>query len=609
MSLNRIREKVNLLIYPGKNKVLGRMKGASMLVSIFAILLVIYYYGFPQTDASRTLLQQLIGVTFAFYIFHYFIRWFYDFEPLAFLKKTWFEGLLMGLLVVEGISFNLFDTLLLPQVFSQLGFGNSSAFTVVFVQGYLLTVVGVEVFQGAAIIPNIKLNPAMIFALSFVLLIAGGTGLLMLPEMTVQAGSMPFLDALFTSTSATCVTGLIVEDTGTFFSFKGHVVLLLLMKLGGLNIVSFALIMAILTRVGVGLKQHAIIEDFITSESIYNARTMLIRIFSLSILIELLGALAVYALITPDVPLATTGDKVFFSLFHSVSAFNNAGFSTFTDGMYSEFMQHNFLLHVVIGGLIFAGAIGFTTIFDLFSIQKLRDRLAHPWKMPHISSRIAINVYVGLALVGAAAFFLLEANNSLEGMTSINRVITSLFQSISARSAGFNTVDVHHLTLPVLILLVFFMFIGGSTYSTAGGIKTSTFALLTLSAYSTIRGKKNIEVYKRTIPNDILLKAYAVFLFNVGAILVGIFALSITEQHILNMPDRSVIDLIFEEVSAFSTCGLSTGITPFLSPAGKTIVVLSMFIGRIGTLTVAFALSKRVLSSDYKYPDEHIMVG
>jgi Trk-type K+ transport system membrane component len=191
----------------------------------------------------------------------------------------------------------------------------------------------------------------------------------------------------------------------------------------------------------------------------------------------------------------------------------------------------------------------------------------------------------------------------------IEKTIIALFQSVSVRSAGFNTADIFGLSTATIFMLIFMMFIGGNTFSTAGGIKTSTFALICINTWSIIRGKKKVEVLRRTIPNDDMLKAFTVLVTFSAGMLICIYALCITEKHILDMPDRGLIDLIFEEVSAFSTCGLSTGVTGMLSDSGKVILAISMFIGRLGTLSIIFAFSRKIISTNYSYPEEHIMVG
>lgn len=609
MDIRSIREQINLFIYNSKAKNLRRLKLLSILVSMIAIGSLFYYHGFAHNKEMARTLQRIVEISFGFYVLHYFAKVFYDFSPRQFIKDNWFEGIMVLLLILEGISFNVFDTLILQTIFASIGFESMAALGVVFLQLYLFIVVVLELSDNTNIISNIKLHPSSIFIASFLVLCGVGTVLLMMPEMTVQQGSMRFVDALFTSVSATCVTGLIVVDTATFFTYKGHLVIMLLMKLGGLNIVSFAYLAAFLNRAGFGLKQDDIIEDFITKDALFNAKGMLIKVFTLSVVIELVGGLLIYLLVTPDMPFESEGDKFFFGIFHSISAFNNGGFSTFTDGMYSVFIREAYLMHVVVALLILLGAFGFTVMFDLFTPSKMRDRLKHPWKRPHMSTILAVRTHLILIAIGAVLYLMAEWNTTLSDQNFVEKGVVAMFQSVSVRSAGLNTADIFSLSTATIFMLIFMMFVGGNTFSTAGGIKTSTFALICINTWSIIRGKKNVEVLGRTIPNDDMLKAFTVLVTFGGGMLICIYALCLTEEHILAMPDRGLIDLIFEEVSAFSTCGLSTGITSMLSDSGKIILSVSMFIGRLGTLSIIFAFSRKIISTNYSYPEEHLMVG
>jgi len=609
VDLRPIREQINLFIYNSKLKNLRRLKIVSFIISIVAIGSLFSYHGYDHDAETARMLQWIVEASFGYYVFHYLVKVFYDFSPRQYIRKNWFEGIMVLWLLIEGLSYNLFDVLLIETLFNSLGLSSLAALSVVLIQFYLFIVVFLELSDNTNLISNIKLHPSTIFIFSFLVIIAGGTILLMMPEMTVEEGHMGFIDALFTSVSATCVTGLIVEDTGTFFTYKGLMVIMLLMKLGGLNIVSFAYLAAFLNRVGFGLKQDDIIEDFITKDAFFNAKGMLVKVFVLSAVIEIVGGLLIYFLITPDMPFDSEGDKFFFGIFHSISAFNNGGFSTVTDGMYAPFMREAYLIHLVVAGLILLGAFGFTVLFDLFSPSKMRERLRHPWKRPHMSTILAVRTHMILIGVGIVLYLVAEWNTTLDGHSFVEKSIIALFQSISVRSAGLNTADIFSLSTATIFMLIFMMFVGGNTFSTAGGIKTSTFALICINTWSIIKGKKNVEVLGRTIPNDDVLKAFTVLMtFGIG-MLVCVYALTLTEQHILDMPDRGFIDLVFEEVSAFSTCGLSTGITGMLSDSGKLILIVSMFIGRLGTLSIIFAFARKIISTNYAYPEEHIMVG
>lgn len=609
MGIREIRELVNLKIYDSKIRVLKWLNLSSLVVSLFSLGNIVYYYGFKHTQEEADLLFLFTQGSFAFYIIRYFIRVFYDFHPLHFIRKNWFEGLLITLLIVDAISYNVTGQLIIQQFFSNIGFKSFAGISNLLLQSYILVMVGVELKSEYSFFPKIKTNPANIFLLTFVILIMIGTMLLMLPEMTVQEGSMSFIDALFTSTSATCVTGLIVVDTATYFSFKGHLVILLLMKLGGLNIISFGAFTAFFAKFGLGIKQHSVVEDFMFQENIFSSKSLLGKIILGSIIFELVGTLAIFYLTMNRFQNADMGDNLFFSIFHSVSAFNNAGFSTITDGMLHESVKDFYLLHVVLATLIFFGALGFITFFDLFSISKLRERLKYQWKKPKLGTLLNLYTTSALVIVGAIFFFIFEYKKNMAGYSFIDTTITSLFQSITLRTAGFSTVDFGAMSVPFLTVSIVMMFIGGSSSSTAGGIKTSTFSLMALSAYSTLKGKKYIEIFHRRISQDILFRAFSIFFFSLSSIMIGTFILSITETHILEAENRTFLDLLFEEVSAFSTVGLTTGITPMMSTAGKLTLIASMFVGRVGTLTIGFALSRTIQSRNYKYPEEHLLVG
>lgn len=608
MTFREFRERANLLLYSHKEQVLRIGRILNILVSLTAVSTLVYYYGFEHDKATEELLLGVIKGSFVFYVLHYLTRFIYDFQPIEFLRRSWFEGLIMFLLTVEGIAYNLFDTLVLERVAEALGIETFTGLSALFIQLYILTVVIIGIGRGGAAIPRFKLNPALIFIASFALIISVGTGLLMLPEMTYPKGSMNFLDALFTSTSATCVTGLMVEDTPTFFTFKGQVVLLILIKLGGLNIIAFGSFLALAARFGLRVKQHEVIEDFVNKDSFLSAKGMVGKVVIWSTAIELIGAALMFLFWDDGIPFKSNGDRAFYSVFHSVSAFNNAGISLFTDGLYNEMVRYNYYIHWMVTILVFVGALGMVAVFDLFDPKNLRERMRAPWKRIGFMTKIALYFSLGLVIVGSVLYYILEYNNTLAPYGQFGKVTEAVFQSVT-RTSGFNTVDIGAVGIPGLFMLIVLMFIGSSSSSTGGGIKTSTFAIVAADVLATIRGATNTELFRRTIPNVLKSRAYSVLLFFIVFDVIGIFLLSITEAHILEMPGRGLIDLAFEEVSALGTVGLSTGITSLLSAPGKLIIIVSMFIGRVGTLTVAFAVGVRLISKDYRYPEGHTMVG
>jgi len=593
----------NAFVYDSKDKVLLVSKTLLGIFSLCAMALVIYELGFPLNPEEETNVLFGFSVIFGFFAFNYFLNLFYTFERIDFLKSSWFEGSVMLFIISSGLYDTITDQHLFEQIFIRIGIEHSEQIYRVFVTLAILYFVGLNFVKASTILNNLTLKPAITFILSFIFLIAIGTGLLMLPQMTTVEGSADFMSAFFTSVSASCVTGLIVQDTATYFTLKGLLVIMLLMQFGGIGMVSFATFFATFMKKGVGLKQQLIIQDYLASESLFSAKGLLRQVIGITLTIEAIASIFIFFSWGEDIPFDDLTQRIFYSIFHGISAFCNAGFSLFSNSLYEESIRNSYLLHIVIGVTIIIGGLGFSSIQDLFSPKALQERLHRPWKDWKISTKVAVHTSLALIAIGMALFFLTEHNGVMKNMGAFESITAAFFQSVTTRTAGFNTVDFSQLTVATLIFMIFLMFIGASSGSTGGGIKTSTFLLIANSAIATIRGKKNVELGKRSISTDLLGKAYSIFVFACTFNLIMIFVLSITD------PGISIIQIVFEQVSAFATVGLSTGITAELSLAGKTLIIASMFIGRIGTLTLALALSTRVSSNSFKYPSAYIMIG
>ena len=608
MKLQEIRERINVFLYGSKEQVLSALKLFNLVVSTSALFVLAIYYGYPNESSTSTQLLGFVKGTFAFYVVQYITRILYDYHPLRFIRKTWFEAAVMSVLIIEGASDLLTGELLISRFSASIGFNSISDFSTLFIQGYFFTVVVAELIREGSVLPRVRLNPAIIFIMSFLGIVTTGTVLLMLPEMTTVPGSMNFIDALFTSTSATCVTGLMVVDTVTFFSYKGQVVLLILIQLGGLNLIAFGSFLVLASKFGLGVRQHEVIEDFVNKDNFNASSGLLGKVLMWCIGFEAIGALAMYLSWGESLPGLSNGRAWFYSVFHSVSAFNNAGISLFTDGLSNDVVADNYGVHWIITALVFFGALGMVAIFDLFGFDRLRERMEQPWKHISFATKIALYFSLGLVGIGTISYWLLEQGGTLAGMSPFGQFTTSVFQS-ATRTSGFNTVDIGQVGVPMLFLLIILMFIGSSSSSTGGGIKTSTLSIVLADVWRTVRSLDHVQLFKRTIPDVLRSRAYSVLLFFLVGNTIAIFMLTITEEAILNTEGRGILDLIFEEVSAFGTVGLSTGITPLLSTPGKAIVMASMFIGRVGTLTVAFALGGKLSQTHIKYPEGHTMVG
>jgi potassium uptake TrkH family protein len=597
----RIREAVNRRLFSSKKPVLTVLRVFSLLVSFVALGSIIYFHGFPKTDAAVRMYLNIIHLSLGFYLLKFLVRLLYDYKPSVFIRDNMAEGIIMLLVFIEGAALILFKFDIIKHIFQLFGLGGFVMLPILFVQVYFLLIVGIETGRASQRLTALNFSPQGMLAVSFLLLIFGGGFLLMMPEMTVS-GSISFIDAVFTSASASCVTGLIVVDTATFFTLKGKIVILLLIQLGGLNILSFATFFATFYRTSSSIKYKSLLKDFLSTEKISESRNLLRDIFLFSLIFELGGAILLYFSWDPG-PQVAYQTRAFNALFHSVSAFNNAGFSLFTNNLFESVIRNAFGFHIIIMVLIFLGGIGFMNISHFRSFIKERYIKKQKWVQMNVGTHLALVTSIALIVAGAVVFIILEWNTVLSGYDLGGKVVVSLFQSVSTRTAGYNTIDISILSAPVLIFFIFLMYVGASPGSTGGGIKTTTFALILKSAISTIRGEGHVVYYSRSIPSSIIDKAYSIALFSLSVIFISVFCLSITE------PDKSLMSLLFEEVSAISTVGLSTGITSQLSTAGKIIITTSMFVGRTGTLTLAILLSTRVISTNFKYAEVGVIVG
>ena len=603
MSIQSIREKINLALYDSKERVLNLFKIGSFLIASLILSLLIYQFGFNPSDIVKEWILIAIKGSFVFYILKYLTDILYNYEPLKLIKETWLEGLLLLLILVNASSTLFFQQSLLNWLGQQTELFQLEDFYILFLQFYFFVLVGIELGKASTQLTFSKMSPPRMLIVSFLALILLGTGFLMMPEMTKNVEYMPFFEALFTSISASCVTGLIVVDTATYFTQKGHIIIMLLIQLGGLNIISFATLFALFSKKGLGIKHQTILQENFSSESLLSGKGLLRKIFLFSFFMEFIGMVLLYFTWNPKLQFPFVEDQFFYSLFHSISAFNNAGFSLFSDGLHEHLVQNSHSMHMVLAGLIFLGALGFPVIEDLFNFERIKKSIKNPLVGLKLSTQISLYTSLILIAFGMLMFYFLEQENTLNGMKLGGQLITSFFQSITARTAGFNTVDFSIIGTPMLLIFIFLMFIGASPGSTGGGIKTSTFTLIIYSAINTIRGKKKIEIGKRTISPELLHKAFSIFLFSASSIFAAIFVLSISDG------EKGIMPIAFEIVSAFSTVGLSTGITADLTFLGKTVIMICMFIGRIGTLTLAFALSSKQRSLNYEYPKAHLTVG
>lgn len=446
-----------------------------------------------------------------------------------------------------------------------------------------------------------RLTPAQLFVGSFALMVLlGAVGLRTIPGL-YTGRPMNWLDALFTATSAVCVTGLTVADTATVFTRAGQAYLLLLIQLGGLGMITFTSLIIVALGRRLSLRQEVLTGVGAVVPHI-NAPRLVRDVVLFTAAIEVAGALLLYALWAPRLGWA---DAAWHAVFHSVSAFCNAGFSTFSDSLIG-FDDAPFSLAVVML-LIVLGGIGFLTLEELY----LRWQAGRQDRVFRISlhSRIVIVTTAVLLLAGWAAFAVLEWNDSLSGPSVPHRLVNALFLSVTARTAGFNTIDYAAATDAGNVVTALLMFVGGSPGSTAGGVKTTTAAMVVLIAWSRIRGRETISVASRSIPPETLQRAIGLLVVSFAVVTAAILVLTITES--TTARPRGFLSAVFEVVSAFNTVGLSMGFTAELSPPGRVLVMLLMFVGRVGPLAFAAMLTRPLSRAmrEFRYAYEDVVVG
>jgi trk system potassium uptake protein len=441
-------------------------------------------------------------------------------------------------------------------------------------------------------------EPARLMFLSFLATILVGATLLTHPAATTAGRSTGLLDALFTATSATCVTGLTVQDTATHFTRFGQVVILALVQIGGLGIMTFSVSLAVLLRKPVDLNRRAAMQDMLDHDTLSGVRRLTVFIVALTLLAEFAGGVGLsVAWYGRCGGLAST---VYHAFFHSVSAFCNAGFSTFSDNLMS--FRGDAATNVIVCLLIVGGGLGFLVALDLLHAGRRRLRRHPTGCRVRTQTHIALRVTAILLVGGALLIYLFERHASFQDFPAAERLWASLFQSVTARTAGFNSCEIGQMSAPSLFAIVVLMFIGACPGSTGGGIKTTTVAVLWAAMFSAIRQRANVEICRRTVAAEVILKATAVLCVAL-ALVVG-FTLAL-----LQVEQRPLLPVVFEVVSAFGTVGLSTGITPALTAGGKLLIIILMFFGRLGPLTLAYAFAQRSASDHYAYAEERIMIG
>lgn len=565
--------------------------------SLLAVCIAIFDFGFDQSSDLETIIRWVYSITLILGIISLFLSylsskyrprikvWFIDALLLTIITTVLANNLRLLEITTLGSDFVLFFSMLLVFIreFSLLNINFSKEY----------------------------INPAQLFVISFLFIILLGSLLLKLPNATYHGIS--YVDALFTSTSAVCVTGLIVVDTGSYFTLFGQTIILFLIQLGGLGIMTFTSYFSYFFKGGSSYENQLILKDMTNSDKIADVFNTLKKIILLTFLVEGTGAVLIFTSLEQSL-FQSSWDQIFFSIFHTVSGFCNAGFSTLPNSLYQEGFRFNYPLHLTIAFLFIIGGIGFPIIFNFFKYLKYlivnhllrftrnKQPIHVPW-IVNLNARVVLITTAILITVGTITFYLFEYNNTLAGHSSFGKIVTAFFGAVTPRTAGFNTVDTSELHFATVMVIFLLMWIGASPGSTGGGIKTSTFAIGTLNFFSLARGKDRMELFKREVSELSVRRAFAIISLSLVVIGFAVFCISIFD------PNKKLLPIAFECFSAYSTVGLSLGITSQFSNPSKLVLIITMFVGRVSMLTILIALLRKVKHLKYRYPTEEILIN
>lgn len=442
---------------------------------------------------------------------------------------------------------------------------------------------------------NKSFSPYMTILLSFMVVTILGGILLSLPISMRYGKSVKLIDGFFIATSAICVTGLSSIDIGSVYNIFGQMVILVLIQLGGLGVITFTSVIIIIISKKIGYYTKKIVQEDINIDTTFKIEEYVKKVILSVIVIEFIGTVILFFEFIKKFGFLKA---VYYSFFHSVSAFCNAGFSLFSDNLYG--FKNSFIINMTIPLLIFLGGIGFSTILNCYNVLRKKE------KRLTSTTKLSIKISIFLVIIGMVAMFILEySNKSTIGNLSFGQKLeASFFQSVTTRTAGFNTISILGLKRSTSLLFVILMFIGASPGSTGGGIKTTTIGLIILGTLATLKNKDTIEYDKRSVSWRIYSKAITVLFISLIYTTICVFLLILFERN------KNLLDLVFEVFSAFGTVGLSRNLTPSLADISKFILIVTMFVGRVGPLTIALALSKSNLKKGrYTYPQENILIG
>ena len=594
-------------IQPYLQKVLGGIDAVTFLAALALIGGVVYEHGFIISEGAEADLGVLYRTVWGVFLVQTTMH-----IGLAYretLKKyrtfTWVLNILLYLTLIPVIFFE-------PESGALKYFWlflNNRIFQLIL----LLLLSLLRLSSGVIGLLGKRTNPSLILAGSFFLIICIGTGLLMLPRCTVDGIS--WVNALFVSTSAVCVTGLVPVDVATTFTSLGQLVIIILIQIGGLGVMTLTCFFAMFFMGNTSVYNQLAVRDMISSDSLSSLLSTVIYILFFTLVIEGAGMLVLFLSIHGTLGM-TVQQEMVFAAFHSISAFCNAGFSTLSENLGNPLvMQHHNLLYITISVLIILGGIGFPILVNFkhiagYHLKRLfyfirtgkrdRQRIRHLY---NLNTKIVLLTTLILLTGGTIAILLFEWNGAFAGMSMPDKWVQAFFNATCPRTAGFTSIGLTSFSLQSLLLMLLLMFIGGAAQSTAGGVKVHAFAAAVLSLFAVIRGKSRVEVFRRQLSVDSIRRSNATLVMYLMILFLGVFVLSVLEPH------ASLLALVFECTSALSTVGSSLGLTPALGEAGKLFVSLLMFIGRVGVITIVLGFVPPQKHTKYKYPDDNLIIN
>ena len=597
----------NKWIHPYTRIILGGVTYIAYLASILLIVGVVYEHGFTISEHEASQLQTLYRFVWGVFLTEVTLRLLLEYRDTKknFKSVAWILSILLYLTLVPVIFYEP-DVGAVRYVWLAL---DSKVYHVIL----LLLLSLLQLSNGIVRLLGKRTNPSLILASSFFLIILIGTGLLLLPRSTYNGIS--WVDALFTATSATCVTGLVSVDVPSTFTTEGLIIIILLIQIGGLGVMTLTSFFAMFFMGNTSLYNQLVVRDMVSSDSLGSLLSTLLYILGFTLVIETGGMIALFLNIHGTLGMSLEGELAF-AAFHSISAFCNAGFSTLLGNLGNPaLMEGHNLLYITISVLIILGGIGFPILVNFKSIisyylkrfyRILRYRKPERHRIPHLynlNTKIVLIMTFLLLFIGTVTIAIFDWNHAFAGMSMTDKWVQAFFNATCPRTAGFTSVGLSTFSVQTILLMILLMFIGGASQSTAGGVKVNAFAVIILNLWAILRGNERVEVFGRELSSDSIRRSNATMLMYLVMLFLGVFVLSILE------PELSILALTFECTSALSTVGSSLDATPLLSNPSKLIVSFLMFVGRVGMITLLLGIIRQKKVVKYRYPSDNIIIN